>query len=235
MTEKEVVAKVEELMNTLDQVKKYKALARLMVDFLVIVLLSFVALFSLELIFNFYYLTGNFQSYFSYPNILSLITPSMGTLSYEYTFPALGIIAAGIIIAIFWVDRRLKRVKLEEWKSTLNEGFAGALMLLQELNWDTVFDDIRASALAYGLYAAIRIIGYWVLVMVILGLPYSIALNLIHTGFNFYLLAFISLPFVFVFSKKDLQKKYRQITSLDTLLWELRWFNSEFKSAEFQT
>jgi hypothetical protein len=233
MSEKEVVAKVEELMITLDQVKKYKALARLMVDFLVIVLFSFVALFSLELIFNFYYLTGNFQSYFSYPNILSVVTPSAGAISSD-TLPALGIIAVGIIVGIFWVDRKLKRVKLEEWKSTINEGFAGALKLLQELNWDTVFDDIRISALAYGLYAVIRIICYWVFVMVILGFPYSVALNLIHTDFNFYLLAFISLPFVFVFSRKDLQKKYRQISSLDALLWELRWFNSEFKSAEFQ-
>jgi|SRR5208283_1354970 len=234
MSETAVVVKVEELMRALDQVKKYKALARLMVDFLGIVLLSFVALFSLELFFNFYYLTGHFQSYFSYPNILSTVTPSVGGFS-STSFVALIFIAAGIIAGIFWVDRKLKRSKLEQWKSTLDEGFAGAVKLLQELNWDTVFDDIRTSALAYGLYAAIRIIGYWVIAMVILGFPYSIALNLIHTDFNFYLLAFLSLPFVFIFSKKDLQKKYRQITSLDNLLWELRWFNSEFKSAEFKT
>jgi hypothetical protein len=234
MSETAVVAKVEELMRALDQVKKYKALARLMIDFSVIVLLAFVALFSLELFFNFYYVSGNFQSYFSYPNILSIVTPSVGGFS-STSFVALIFITAGIVAGIFWIDLKLKRVKLEQWKSTLNEGFAGALKILQELNWDTVFDDIRTSALAYGLYAAIRIIGFWVIAMVILGVPYSITLNLIHTDFNIYLLAFISLPFVFVFSKKDLQKKYRQITSLDTLLWELRWFNSEFKSAEFQT
>ena len=129
MSETAVVAKVEELMKTLDQVKKYKALARLMVDFLVIVLLSFITLFSLELIFNFYYLTGNFQSYFSYPNILSIVTPSAGLFS-SNSLPALIIIAAGIIVGILWVDHKLKRVKLEEWKNTLNEGFAGALKLL---------------------------------------------------------------------------------------------------------
>jgi hypothetical protein len=146
MSETAVVAKVEELMRALDQVKKYKAIARLMVDFLVIVLLSFVALFSLELFFNFYYLASNFHSYFSYPNVLSIVTPSVGGFD-STSFVALIFITSGIIAGIFWVDRKLKRVKLEEWKSTLNEGFAGALKLLQELNWDTVFDDIRSRLL----------------------------------------------------------------------------------------
>lgn len=234
MSETAVVAKVEELMKTLDQVKKYKALARLMGDFLVIILLSFITLFSLELIFNFYYLTGNFQSYFSYPNILSIVTPSAGLFS-SNSLLALIIIAAGIIVSILWVDHKLKRVKLEQWKSTQNEGFAGAVKLLQELNWDTVFDDIRVSTFAYGLYAVTKIVGYWILATIILSFPYAIILGLIHIDYNFNLLAFISLALVLAFSKKDLQKKYRQIASLDSLLWELRWFNSEFKSAEFKT
>jgi hypothetical protein len=235
MSEIAVVAKVEELMRTLDQVKKYKALARLMGDFLVIILLSFIALFSLELIFNFYYLTGNFQSYFSYPNILWVVTPSTGFGFSSTSLLALIIIAGGIIVGFFWVEHKLKRVKVEQWKSTLNEGFAGAVRLLQELNWDTVFDDIRASAYAYGLYALLKVAVYWIFVMIILAYPYLIVLGLIHTDYNPYLLAFISLALVFAFSKKDLQKKYRQIVSLDSLLWELRWFNSEFKSAEFKT
>lgn len=228
------VNKVEELMIALDQVKKYKALARLMIDFLIIVLFSLVALFSLELVFNFYYLTGNSSSYFSYPNILNMITLSVFASS-SSTLPALLIIAAGIIIGIFWVDHKLKRVKLDEWKNTLNEGFAGALKLLQGLNWESVFDDIRTSTLAYTMYAFVKIIGYWVSTMIILFFPFMIGLSLIHIDFNFYLLAFISLTLVLVLSKKSIQKKYRQITSLDALLWELRWFNSEFKSAEFKT
>lgn len=233
MSETVVVAKVEEMMRALDQVKRYKALARLMVDFLIIILISFVALFSLELICNLYYLTGNFPSYFSYPNILTIITPSTGAV-YSNIFPALLISAIGIILGIFWVDYKLKRVKLEEWKSTLNEGFAGALKLLQGLNWEAVFDDIRASTLAYTVYAFVKIVGYWIFAMIVLFFPLGLGLSLIHVGFNFYLLVFISLAIVLALSRKSLQKKYRQITSLESLLWELRWFNSEFKSAEFK-
>jgi hypothetical protein len=234
MSETAVIAKVEELMKALDQVKRYKSLARLMVDFLMIILLSFVALFSLELIFNFYYLIDSFPSYFSYPNIFSIATISPG-ITVSNNLPALLIMGAGIVLGIFWVDHKLKRVKLEEWRNTLNDGFAGALELLQGLNWDVVFDDIRASKIAYAFHAFVKVAGYWIVTMIILFVPYEFGLSLIHTDANFYLLAFIASVLVLFLSRKDLQKKYRQVTSLDQLLWELRWFNSEFKSAEFQT
>jgi hypothetical protein len=233
MSEKDVVGKVEELMKALDQVKKYKALAHLLVDFVIILLLSVVALFTLGLVFNFSYLTGNTSSYFVYPN-MSLVTRAVGIV-YSNALPALAIIATGVLVGVFWVDHKLKRIKLEEWKNTLNEGFAGAVKLLQELNWNNVFDDIRASKIAYTLYAAIKVVGYWILLTTALALPYSIGLNVIHVNANFYLLAFISLAVIAAVSRKDLQKKYRQVTSLDQLLWELRWFNSEFSSAEFKT
>jgi hypothetical protein len=231
--EEAAVSKVEELMKAFDQVKRYKALSRLMIDFLIIVLLSLVALFSSELLINFYYVTGNFQSYFMYPNILNIMTP-MVYASISTTLPALLVISAGVITGIYWVDHKLKQVKLEEWKSTLKEGFAGALKLLQGLNWETVFDDIHMSTLAYSMYAVVKIIGYWAATMVILFFPVTVGLSLMHMDLNFYLLALISLTLVLVVNKKKIQREYRQITSLNALLWELRWFNSEFKSAEFK-
>ena len=47
--EARVAAQVEELMLALDQVKKYRALSRLMVDFSIIVLASIAVLISSEL------------------------------------------------------------------------------------------------------------------------------------------------------------------------------------------
>lgn len=232
MSEKEVVGKVEELMKALDQVKKYKVLAQLLGDFLIILLLSFVALFSLALVVNFSYLVNISGSYFSYPE-MNLVTRSFGVM-YGDSLPTFVVIAAGVLIGVFWVDHKLKRVKLEEWRGTLNEGFLGALKLLQGLNWDNVFDDIRSSKIAYTVYAIIKVVSYWILIMATLFLPYSIGLSIIHVSANLYFLALISLTLVVIFSKKDLQKKYRQVTSLDKLLWELRWFNSEFSSAEFK-
>jgi hypothetical protein len=201
-------------------------------DFLIILLLSVASLLTVGLVFNFGYLANIVSSYFVYPG-MSMVTRSVGTI-YSNNLPALIIIAGGVLVGIFWVDRRLKRVKLDEWRGTLTEGVAGALKLLNELNWDQVFDDIRASKMAYILYGAIKVAGYWILMMAALALPYGIGLSLIHVNSNLYLLAFISLAAVFAINKKDLQKKYRQVTSLDQLLWELRWFNNEFSSAEFK-
>jgi hypothetical protein len=232
MSEKDVVGKVEELMRALDQVKKYKTLAHLLVDFVIILLLSFVVLFTLGLVVNFSYLAGDATSFFAYPH-MNLVTQSVG-VTVSNSLPALVIVMAGVLVGVYWVDRKLKRVKVEEWRGTLNEGFAGALKLLQDLNWENVFEDIRASKIAYTLYALIKGVGYWILITAALFVPYSIALSLIHVTANYYILAVIAASLTVILSKKDLQKKYRQVTSLDQLLWELRWFNSEFKSAEFQ-
>jgi hypothetical protein len=237
MSEGVVVAKVEELMKALDQVKKYKTLSRLMVDFLIILLFSAVVLFFLELVVNFYHLTSGFQNYFAAPITLNTAHSMAGStiLPWPIAFSVFLIPAAGLLIGIFWVDHKLKKVKLETWRETLTQGFAGALKLLQDLNWDSVIDDIRISKIVYALYFIIKVVGYWIFADVILFFPYLFGLSLIHTSVNFYFLAFISLALVLVLSRKDLQKRYRQVTSLDTLMWELRWFNSEFKSAEFQT
>jgi len=237
MSERVAVEKVQELMQSLDQVKRYKALARLLVDFLIIVLLSIVALFFLQLAVNFYHLTTGFPSYFTYPSSQVMVVSSGGFSVLELVISLFHLIipAVGVLAGILWVDRRLKKVKLNTWRSTIDEGFAGALKLLQGLDWDIVLADIRDSKIAYALYSVVRVFGLWVLAAAILFFPYGFGLSLLHVDVNYYFLAFISLIVALVPSKKDLQRRYQQITSLDALLWELRWFNSEFKSAEFQT
>ncbi len=239
MTEQTVVAKVEELMKSLDQVKRYKAFTRLMADFLIIFLSSIVALFALELSVNTYKLVSGFSSYFASPNSFVTTYSPTGTSSpifqllialFLFLMPA-----AGLLIGIFWVDRNLKQVKLNGWKDTLAEGFPGALKLLQELNWDSVLEDVRLSKISYAVYSVIKVIGYWVIALVLLVFPYTIGVSLIHVNVNLYFLLFISLALVLVLSRKDLQRRYRQVVSIDNLTWDLRWFSSEFKSAQFKT
>lgn len=236
MSEQAVVGKVEELMKTLDQVKRYKALARLLVDFLIIVLLSFIVLCTIELSVNLYHFMHGSTYYYIPINPLVTVPPAVpGPVDTFLAFLILIIPGTGIIAGIVWVNRKLYKVKQGTWRSTLNEGFAGALKLLQSLDWDAVLDDIRSSKIACALYLITRILSFWALAYLILYYPYAFVSMAIHTSANFYFLTFITLSFVLIFNKKDVQKKYRQITSLDALLWELRWFNSEFKSAEFQT
>jgi len=239
MSEQDVVAKVEELMRSLDQVKRYKAFARLMADFLIIFLTSIAVLFFLEISVNVYKLISGFPSYFANPNSVfttyAVNTSGSQVLQYIITLCLLLIPAAGLLIGILWVDHKLKQIRLEGWRETLREGFPGALKLLQELNWDSVLEDISLSRLSYTVYFVIKVIGYWALSLVILFFPYLFAASLIHINSNLYLLLLISLALVLVLSRKDLQKRYRQVQSLDALMWELRWFQSEFKSAEFKT
>ena len=235
--EAQVVAKVEELMNALDQVKKYRALTRLMVDFALIMLASVVLLLSWELAVNFYKLETGFYCY--YENAVQYTcTASSATGSLFVQLLAglslLVIPTTGLLIGIFWVDQRLKRVRTGEWKDSLREGFPGAVKLLQELRWESILEDIRASKIGYWVYFVAKVLGYWLLAYVVLLFPYALGISALHLDMNFYIPAFLSLVLVVVMSKDDLQRKYRQIVSLDSLMWELRWFSSEFKSAKFE-
>jgi hypothetical protein len=237
MSEKAVVAKVEELMKSLDQVRRYRALARFLVDFLIIILFSVAVLFVLEIAVNFYHLTSSFPNYFALPSTLVIVSSAGSTSPILQLLLVLSLIlipAVGLLTGIFWVNHKMKAVEGESWRKTLNEGFPGALKLLQALDWDSVINDIRISKIGYVLYFVVKVVGYWALSIIILFFPYGFGISLLHVNVNWYFLAFISLALVLILSRKDLQKRYRQVVSLDTLMWELRWFNSEFKSAEFQ-
>ena len=235
--EEQVTARVEELMRALDQVKRYRALSRLMVDFAVIMLVSVAALFSWELGVDFYRLGNGLGCYYAVPGTY-VCTASLGsTPSVLQLFAGLGILlipAIGLLVGVFWVDRELKAVKVEEWKDMLGQGFPGALKLLQEMKWDSVFEDIRASRIGYSVYFAVKVAGYWVLAFIALVFPYGLALSAFHLDVNLSTLALLSLVLVLVLSRGDLQRKYRQVVSLDNLMWELRWFSSGFKSANFE-
>ncbi len=235
--EAQVVARVEELMKALDQVKRYRALSKLMVDFAVIMLVSVVLLMSWELAVNFYKMGTGFYCYYGTPVQYTCTASSATGSPLVQLFAGLSLLiipAAGLLLGIFWVDRRLKQVRVEEWKELLSEGFPGALKLLQELKWDSVVEDIRASKIGYSIYFAVKVFGYWLLSFVVLSIPYGLGTSAIHLEVNLYILAFVSLVLVLVLTRGDLQRKYQQVVSLDNLMWELRWFSSGFKSAKFE-
>jgi hypothetical protein len=232
-----VVAKVQELMRALDQVKQYRALSKLMVDFVLIMLASIVLVLAWELGVNFYRLGSGFYCYYSAGGTYTCTPSSYTGPPFLQFFAGLSVLlvpTAGLLIGIFYVDRKLKSVKVEEWKASLEEGFPGAVKLLQELKWDSVLEDIRASKIGYSVYFAIKVAGYWLLSFVVLFFPFGIGSSFLHLEANLYIPALVSLVLVLVLSRRDLQKKYRQVVSLDNLMWELRWFSSGFKSAKFE-
>jgi len=211
-------SKMAEFMTALDQVKKYRTLVASMTDFTLILLGTVVVALSVTI-------------------SMRLSTLFVGThpgnsvaigLLYLFIFPA------GIIAAVFWVRRKMKSVKVGQWKSTLNEGAPGAIELLQSLEWESIFSDIRYAKLGFFLYGIAKILAYWGLTFVFLFILSGVVDVVLHMNVDYIIMMLFSLVAVLILSRNDLRKRYDQMWRLDWLLWELRWFESEFRGANFE-
>jgi hypothetical protein len=221
LTEETLSGKMTEFMTALDQVKKYRELASAMADFTIIVVASVAAFAALHIIVN---LLDVFYGY-------SFIDPgNTGVLPF-YGFVVLFI---GLLIGIYWVQRKMNSVKMKQWESTLNEGTPGAIRLLQETQWEKTFGDIRFAKLGFVLYGAVKVMAYWMLALFFFGILSGVIGNVLHLSFDPISFVVIPLVLVLVLSLKDLRYRYDQVGRLDSLLWELRWFDSEFRRADFK-
>jgi hypothetical protein len=210
-----------EFMSVLDQVKAYRKLASAMADFILIVAASIVALEAGYIIVN--VLNVFYGQSIVYPGI-SLVLPSYSAV----------VLFFGVILGVLWVRRKLSSVIIMQWKSTLDEGTPGAIKLLQDTNWEKTFSDIRFAKLGFVIYGAVKILTYWVLAFFVFGVLVGIIQNNLHLSFDSISMVVIPLVLVLVLSMKDLRYRYEQVGRLDSLLWELRWFDSEFRRADFK-
>jgi hypothetical protein len=211
-----------EFMAALDQVKKYRELASAMADFVLIVVASAAVLGALHIVVN---LLDVFYGY-------SLIDPaSTGMLP----FIGFAVLFSGLLIGVYWVQRRMNSVEMKQWESTLSEGTPGALKLLQETQWEKTFGDIRFAKLGFAFYGVVKVMAYWMLALFFFGILSGVIGNVLHLSFDPISFVVIPLVLVLVLSLKDLRYRYDQVGRLDSLLWELRWFDSEFRRADFKT
>src|SRR5665647_1405269 len=147
LTEENVVAKVAELMETLDHVKKYNALAGSFKQFALIVLSSIVVFLALGASLSFLNLVATFDKpQIFVATLLLLLIPITG-------------IAAGVI----FIRRRVNAIKTGEWKEELSHGFPSALKILLEIDWDETFDEISSGRVGYALYSSLKAAAYWVI------------------------------------------------------------------------
>jgi hypothetical protein len=221
MREEGVVSKVEELMETLDHVKRYSALAKSLRGFTLIVVVSVTISVFLGALFGF-------------PELG--LRPEKPVFLLGATF-ALLTAAIGIMAGILYVRRGVNSTKTGQWKEELSHGFPSALKILSELDWDGTLDEIAIGKLGLIFYGILKIAVYWFIV--------SFAANLLWNVITFYFFQittsfagivwdpFALLVVLFLVSK-DLVRRYKEIHALDMLLMELRWFSLEFKGAEFQ-
>ena len=211
-------SKMAEFMTALDQVKKYKTIATSMPDFALIVLGLVVTFFSVNV---FMRLSSLFVG----------LNHALGIIAF---YLIILLFIAGIIVAILRIRRKVKSVEVDQWTSKLDEGAPGALELLQGIQWDNVFSDIRYAKLGFVLYGIAKILAFWGLAVVaMLGFNWLLEFVL-HMSIDTNIVLLFSLVTVLILSRNDLRKRYEQMGRLDWLMWELRWFESEFRGANFE-
>ncbi|MFI5419987.1 MAG: hypothetical protein ACHQ1H_03380, partial [Nitrososphaerales archaeon] len=196
--ENDLPVKIAEVMTTLDEVKKYKEIARSLVDFALIIISSIVAVLFVYIAFDLYQAYGG-----EFPQDL-IISGIEGIVS-------LLIVGGAFIFGILWVDRRSKRVPAGLWKKELEQDSTlGAMKILAELDWPTVFQDIRYSKVGFVFYSILKVVGYWILATLVLFLISIFGLSALHVTPNGISLAILSLIIALTLSRKDLQRRYGQ-------------------------
>jgi hypothetical protein len=120
ITDEKVTSKVAELMETLDQVKKYSAFMCSLKKFILIVGGSIATFIVLLTLFEVFDLDLNINS----------------SLFYAIAFLTLLIPVAGLLIGILFVRKQMNMTKEGEWKDELSHGFSSALKILTEIDWD---------------------------------------------------------------------------------------------------
>jgi len=220
--EENVVARVAELMETLDHVKKYNALARAFKKFALIVLGSIAVFLALGASLGFLNL------------VVALDRPQIFLASVLLLLVPI----TGIIGGVLFIRSRVNSIKTGEWKDELSHGFPSALKILLELDWDKTFDEISSGRVGYALYGLLKTAAYWIITVFAVGLVGNLLTFIIlHKAglFGGFIWGLFSLMIVYLLLRNDLSRRYNEIRALDKLLWELRWFSLELRRAEFQT
>jgi hypothetical protein len=222
MTEEKVASKVAELMETIDQIKKFKAVTKSLKKFGVIVGGSVTVFFAILTLFEM----------LEFDHVLNT------TWFFLVAFLSLLIPITGLLGGMFFMRKQINSVKEGEWRLEISKGFSSSLKLLVDMNWDRTLQDISNGRLGYSIYGLIKL-GTYIIVSVSAfelfwnGLTLILLQSIVSAGAIFWGLFGVLL--VIAILANDLVKRYRELRALDTLVWELRWFSFEFGRAEFQT
>jgi hypothetical protein len=233
MTEQDLVKKVEELMNLLDQVKMYKKALSYLPD-LVIAVLSITSISLLILILiRLSFITSGLFSTISGFSSASGFSLSFQVILILFLLPSFW----ALIIGLLLIERKVKKIRTGEWALLLKEGAPSAIKLLTELDWESVFGDLALIKW----WLAIKtvnwiLLGYIILLPIFqylfLGLSFIIPIRSIDlTGSSSLFLTTLMVLFV---NRKNLKSFYYSIKSIDLLIIDLRWLYNELKGARLE-
>ena len=99
--------------------------------------------------------------------------------------------------------------------------------------WEQFQENFKITVFIF-LYGVFRILAYWSLAIVFFLFVSGLVGLVFHMNVDLVVILIFSLVVVIILNRSDLGKRYRQIGRLDWLLWELRWFESEFRGANFE-
>jgi hypothetical protein len=222
LTEDKVTTKITELMQTLDQVKKYKAIAKFLPKFALIIGSTLGVFFALLTLFE----------------ILELEHLLNTTMFLVVAFLSLLIPIGGLLSGMYLMRKKIMNITEGQWKTEIPKGFASTLKILLDMDWDRTFDDISDGRLGYAVYGLIKAGTYLVVIVSAFellwnGLTLILMQQILMAGSIFW--GLIGVLIVVVLLGKDLLRRYQELRALDMLVWELRWFSLEFGRAEFKT
>ncbi len=220
LTEEGVVSKVTELMETLDNVKKYNMLARSLKKFAYVVMGSITVFLVLSILLDF--LNSNAAI-----NRGALFAASALVL----LIPIIGFVGGTL-----FVRKRVNSVRASDWHAELADGFPSTIKLLMELDWENILSEISIVKLSYAVYSLLKTAAYGVIIFFGSELAGNALVILIFGSTSlsiFFLIALLSLIAVLWVVGRDLIKRYREIEALNFLLLELRWFSLEFSRFDF--
>lgn len=220
LTEDTVVGKVAELMETLDQVKKYNALSSSLKKFALIVISSIAVFLAVGASLGFLNLVATLDKpQIFLVSVLLLLIP-----------------ISGVTTGVLLIRKKVNSIKTEEWREELSNGFPSALKILIELDWGKTVDEISLGRFSYAVYSLLKAAAYWIITFFALGLLSNLIGFIVLRKPDLFggpILVLISLLAVYLLLRKDFSKRYNQIRALDNLLWELRWLSVELRRAEF--
>jgi len=230
--EQELIARVEELMSSLDSAREYKEIAKAIIDSSIIISLVILTILSSILLFNLLELFCYINTFFTFP------TPVI----YPITFYLLLLI---IPISVFIGRRKAFRKTMKDWRKVLEEGVPGVVKLLTELNWKTVLEDLRIMKMAIIIraiggivirYLFIHLLTFGVhIVLLTLLFPsyYTIIISVYRDLYDV-AIYLMPVPISLFLSRSDLKKYYQKLGSVDYLLWNLRWLYNELKGMKLE-
>ena len=222
MTEEKVAKKVIDLMETLDQLKKYNVITKSLKKFSAIIGCSFIIFFAVLTLFEI----------LEFEHILNL------TQYFVVDFLSLLIPVAGLLYGAFFMRKQINSVHGGEWRIENSKGFSSTLKLLADLDWEKTLEEISNGRVSYAIYGFLKTGTYIVVAVSAFELLWNVLTltfleRIISAGALLFGLSAILL--VLILLAKDILKRYRELRELETLVWELRWFSVEFGRAEFQT